>query len=51
MEKKIKKVKKQVILYFTEEMGKDIFPFQPAYKGAQSGKPAISTIVKPSLSK
>lgn len=51
MEKKIKKVKKQVVLYFTDEMGKDIYPFLPAYTGLQKGKPATGTIRLPSLSK
>jgi hypothetical protein len=51
MEKKIKKEKKKVVLYFTDEMGKDIYPFLPAYTGLQKGKPSTRTIPLPSLSK
>jgi hypothetical protein len=50
MEKKIKKEKKKVE-YFTDEMAKNIFPFQPTYKGARNGKPIMGTITKPTNSR
>jgi hypothetical protein len=50
MEKKIKKEKKKVE-YFTEEMAKNIFTFQPPYKGAKNGKPIMGTISRPTYSK
>ena len=51
MEKKIKKEKKEVVEYFTDEMAKNIFTFQPPYKGAKNGKPITGTITNPTYSK
>jgi hypothetical protein len=52
VEKKVvKKVKKEVVQYFTDEMAKDIFPFQPSYKGSGTGKVGLVAIARPSYSK
>lgn len=48
MEKVIKpkteKKPKEVVEYFTDEMAKDIFPFQPGYNNPKGGKPTTNIV-------